>query len=182
MGLVCNNVTRLLLDICAPLFFRHTHAYTCACRQREKSPLPLHPLISFHTLLMGPELSCVSPGWALLDSWGWMRGVMTRAMNCFLFLLKGSSEACSDHRRGSRIASGLKWCCHSKIAYINGAVAGKGEIGKCYYLLLRIPQGEICSLSEKKRQTGGSMRFVGISWYFEVVLPNLLLGFWPLHR
>lgn len=106
LGLVCNNVTRLLLDRCAPLSLWHTytHIQMCTEREREKSPFPPPSWISFHTLLMGPELSCDSLGWALLDSWGWMRGVVTPAMNCFLFLLKRSSEACGDHRRGWRPA------------------------------------------------------------------------------
>lgn len=91
--------------MCTSLLLTHSHTYRCALRENEWSLLASSPLISFHTLLMGPELSCVSLGWALFDSWGWMRGVATHAMNCFLFLLKGSSEARGDHRRGWRAAA-----------------------------------------------------------------------------
>lgn len=43
--LVCNIVTRLLLNRCAPLslWLTHTHVYRCAWREKESSLLPLLP-------------------------------------------------------------------------------------------------------------------------------------------
>lgn len=84
----------------------HSHAYRCALREKEQS---LAPLLSPPDYPSTPcwwdrNFPVFRQGWALLDSWGWMRGVATHAMNCFLFLLKGSSETCGDHRRGWRVA------------------------------------------------------------------------------
>lgn len=109
LGLVCNNITRLALDRCAP----RSIWLLCAETERKKPCTPPPPP-SFHTLLMGPELSCVTPGWALLDSWSRVRGVTTFAAKCFLFLLRGPSEARGDHKRSRWATSGLRRRCPNK--------------------------------------------------------------------
>lgn len=81
-------------------------------------------------------------GGPCLDSWGWVRGVATRAMKCFLFLFRGSSEACRDHRRSRWARSGLEWCQHNKKTYVSGAVAGTRQNGDSYLLLFTAVRNE----------------------------------------
>lgn len=74
---MCNNVTRLLLDRCAPLLLlahihMHTDVHGEGGRENEESPcLPSSlPSILPHLVDGTGTFPGVSPWWALLDSWG----------------------------------------------------------------------------------------------------------------
>lgn len=88
---VCNDVTRLQPDRCAPLSVQHTHTHACTHTDVPPPPLPLLPLrTSFHTLLVGPELFPVfAPRWAL----AWLMGPSERGHDPGYEVLPVSTEA-----------------------------------------------------------------------------------------
>lgn len=84
-------------------------------KPRTPPPPPPHFNILPHLVEGDRNFPVFRRGWALFDSWGRVRRVVTCAVKCFLFLLRGSSEARGDHRVKRRWAtSGLRWCCHNK--------------------------------------------------------------------
>lgn len=130
---VCNKVTRLLLDRCAPLSFWLALKSIQMCMEREKSPYPAASRISFHTLLVGPEpfLCCAGVGPS------WLMGLSEKGHDPCYEVLPVSAEAVFRGLRwsqetlsSSRNTFSFRGCCHKKkkkITYINGAVAGTGE-------------------------------------------------------
>lgn len=114
-SLVCNNVTRLLLDRCASLSLWLTHTCIQMCMERVSFPSSLLNILPHLVGGTGTFLCCAGVGPA------WLMGLSERGRDPCYEPLPVSVEAVFRGLRwsqetvsASRSTSSLRWCCHSK--------------------------------------------------------------------